>query len=190
MKTSAMACIQVAVAVPVSGSFTYAVTPELRDRVRVGCRVMVPFHNRRVVGFVLEEADPSADMELKHVLEVLDDIPLFPPRMVPFFRWLSEYYLHPLGMVIAAALPPGLGPMTRKSAVLTEEGERALQLLPADAEERLRLAWIKKHPGHRLPWPPARLRTLHKAGWVDLRDHVAAPAGGPPKRRFIRARSH
>lgn len=190
MKTPALTCVEVAVAVPVSGSFTYAVPPELRDRAHVGCRVMVPFHNRRVVGFVLEEAPPPGQKELKRVLEILDEIPLFPPGMVPFFRWLSKYYLHPLGMVISAALPPGLGPMTRKSAVLTEEGKRALQLLPADAEEHLRLLWVKEHPGRRLPWPPERLRRLEKAGWVELHDHVSAPASDPPKRRFIRARSH
>jgi primosomal protein N' (replication factor Y) len=100
--------IQVAVALPISGTFTYTATGELIEKIAVGKRALVPFSRREVTGYILRII-PSENREgVKDIITVIDAYPLFPPHMVQFFEWLSNYYLYPIGLVIKGALPTGL----------------------------------------------------------------------------------
>jgi primosomal protein N' (replication factor Y) len=100
--------VQVAVTVPVSGTFTYTVAGDLTKKVGVGKRVLISFSGRKVTGYVLRLIPPEDRTGLKDIIDVIDPYPLFPPNMVEFFEWLSSYYLYPIGLVIKAALPTGL----------------------------------------------------------------------------------
>jgi primosomal protein N' (replication factor Y) len=97
----------VAVAAPVPGPFSYLVPDALRERARVGMRLRVPFGRRSAVGYLIALEEGEGD-GLKAIAEVLDEAPLFPAELVPFYRRAADYYLHPLGEVIRAALPAGL----------------------------------------------------------------------------------
>ncbi len=101
-------CIEVAVALPVHGTFTYTLPQDLAAEAVPGMRVLVPFGNRRVTGYVLGPGHESTEFKAKSIHEVMDGAPLFPPAMIQLFRWVSDYYIHPLGEVIKAALPKGL----------------------------------------------------------------------------------
>jgi primosomal protein N' (replication factor Y) len=79
-------------------------------RIQPGSRVRVPFGRQRLVGVVMEVADSSdlpAD-RLKPILEVLDRQPILDPAALGLLRWAAEYYHHPLGEVISAAMPKAL----------------------------------------------------------------------------------
>jgi primosomal protein N' (replication factor Y) len=100
--------LEVAVALPVHGTFTYLAPGHLEPLAVVGRRVLIPFGNRRVTGYVLGNAEIQEDREIKDILDVMDDGPLFTPDLVSFFRWTAAYYHHPIGEVIRSALPGGL----------------------------------------------------------------------------------
>ncbi len=100
--------VQVAVAIPVSGTFTYTVTGDLIKRAGVGKRVLIPFSGRKVTGYILRIIPPKDRKGLKDIINISDPYPLFPPNMVEFFEWLSSYYLYPIGLIIKTALPTGL----------------------------------------------------------------------------------
>ena len=100
--------VQVAVALPVSGTFTYTVTGDLINKTGVGKRVLVSFSGRKVTGYILRIITSENRKRLKDVINILDPYPLFPPNMVEFFEWLSNYYRYPIGLVIRGALPTGL----------------------------------------------------------------------------------
>ena len=53
-------------------------------------------------------AAESPSTEIKAILDVLDTERLFTEDMIPFFRWIADYYIYPLGEVIKGALPGGL----------------------------------------------------------------------------------
>lgn len=75
----------------------------------VGCRVLVPLGRRLVTGYVLGPSPPlDPKTKIRPISSILDSQPLFPATMVPFFRWITEYYHYPLGEVIRGALPAGL----------------------------------------------------------------------------------
>jgi primosomal protein N' (replication factor Y) len=121
------AYIEVAVALPVYKTFTYSVPEALWPFITAGKRVLVPFGRRRVTGYILGTSSDINSGEIKHLLDVLDEKPLFPQSMIPFFQWISDYYKYPIGNVIKNGLPGGLTLYDYASIVLTDEGKRTLK---------------------------------------------------------------
>ena len=120
-----LATIEVAVALPVHNTFTYSVAQDLTSLVSTGKRVLVPFGRRRLTGFVLGASPPNPQLDVKPVLDILDDAPLFPESMIAFFRWIADYYIHPIGEVIKCALPGGLNVYDFATVSITAGGLRA-----------------------------------------------------------------
>jgi primosomal protein N' (replication factor Y) len=94
-------------------------SPRLAD---VGTRVRVPFGRQRLVGVVCAHAATSelSRDKLKRILVVLDDEPVIDARVMELLEWASQYYHHPLGEVIAAALPK----LAREGAAARASTER------------------------------------------------------------------
>ena len=76
----------------------------------LGARVSAPLGKGRRTGFVLEYLDGSdvPTERLRPVLDVLDAEPLWDPVTLEVLRWAANYYCHPLGQVLAYALPQQL----------------------------------------------------------------------------------
>jgi primosomal protein N' (replication factor Y) len=114
--------LEVAVAAPIHQTLTYAPPPDAATLLP-GQRLLVPLGNRQVTGYLLGFAEaPPEGTTAKAASEVLDQAPLFPANMIPFFRWISRYYHHPLGEVIKTALPGGLTRQSKRQLVLAEAG--------------------------------------------------------------------
>ena len=98
--------LRVAVNVPLSRLFDY-LAPAGGPLPAAGCRVVVPFGRRRLVGLVLEVVGESElpVSKLKRIVEVLDPRPLLGTAELRLLRFTSDYYHHPIGEVVAAALP-------------------------------------------------------------------------------------
>ncbi len=106
--------LKVAVNVPLSREFDY-LPPQWgqspfgqkgSDPI-VGRRVRVPFGRREQIGVVLgytEQTDVPVE-KLKRCTEVLDDEALLSEADLWLIRFVSEYYHHPIGEVVAASLP-------------------------------------------------------------------------------------
>lgn len=77
----------------------------------VGQRVRVPFGkgNRKTVAFITAVGEASTAHSLKSVAEVLDAESPFDANLWELGRWISRYYLTPLGMVLAAMIPSAVG---------------------------------------------------------------------------------
>lgn len=98
--------LKVAVNVPLSREFDYL--PPVDGPVPdPGCRVAVQFGPRRQVGLVLAHASESdlAPGKLRRCSAVLDESPLLSDAELRLIRFTSNYYHHPIGEVVAAALP-------------------------------------------------------------------------------------
>lgn len=112
--------ITVAVPLPLDTQYSYAV-PEQFGPVSIGMRVLVPFGRRTVTGYITGFSDTSPG-GLKEAISLLDREPLFTPAELEFFRWTAEYYLHPLGEVIKAALPSGINITGKKRLITLPDG--------------------------------------------------------------------
>lgn len=98
--------LKIAVNVPLSRQFDY-LPPCDAPAPEPGCRVLVPFGRQRPVGLVLAHADRSKlpSEKIRRVLTVLDEAPLLSDADLWLVSLASDYYHHPVGEVVAAALP-------------------------------------------------------------------------------------
>ena len=103
-----------------------------------GMRVRVPFGRQRLIGVAMEMATGSElpEERLKPVLERLDAQPIFDRAALALLGWAADYYHHPIGEVLTAALPKAL----RLGASVHAAEER--WLLTAAGRE----AWAKGEP--------------------------------------------
>src|SRR5437764_14430157 len=114
---------EVALPVAVHGTFTYAIPPALRDAVRLGSRVEVPFGPKRNTGFVVALSDAApVGSRIKPIHAVLDDDePALLPGIIELCRWAAEYYITPLGEMLRVALPANMSARGRRELVLVAD---------------------------------------------------------------------
>jgi primosomal protein N' (replication factor Y) len=191
------AFIEVAVSLPVFNTFTYEVPELLRPSAAVGKRVLAPFKSIQVTGYILEVLQTTDQTGTKEILDILDDIPMFPPAMVPFFAWISDYYRCPIGEVIKGALPGGLNVTRVETVSMTDKGRSVLSdpgLKPLDRavlealEERgpLRLRTLYKQCKEELS--PRGLAALERAGWITRKREFKPGRVRPKMERYIMAK--
>jgi primosomal protein N' (replication factor Y) len=195
------AVLRVAVPAPLRRCFDYAI-PDTTFALCRGMRVRVPFGRREIVGFLIDIADQSVIKRerLKTVLRVLDSEPVLPEELLSLLQWAADYYHHPLGEVIKAALPVNLrqGRDLDVGAVRVWQCTDAGKLLAAGALDR---APLQRRVLAALLETPAGLdavaltrvthgwrsavRSLVAKGWVQVQQRAAAepehakPVPGP-----------
>ncbi len=121
--------VEVAVGLPVFKTFHYLIPEKMRDSLQIGMRVLVPFRGRKVTGFsidLLEQPPKGVEEKIREVEDLLDEAPLIDPQMLRFYRWISDYYLYPLGDAIKTGLPPGLQLKSELILSLTQNGMESL----------------------------------------------------------------
>lgn len=128
--------LEVAVPTPLPRTFTYlAASP-----IAAGTRVLVPFGRRRLVGVAMGPPDPAvtrdSGIELKRVEAVIDDSPVYSPQVLEIAKWISSYYMHPLGEVLRTMLPAGAAKVVKESLAMTDAG-RLARKEASQAEGRL-----------------------------------------------------
>ena len=116
--TAAARLVEVALPLPLLRTFTYAVPERTRHPLLPGSRVVAPVRGKRVIGICVGESDGAQlrGKEAKALLDVPDATPALPPDLLAVCRWISEYYVAPLGLVCRAVLPAALGSATKPDA--------------------------------------------------------------------------
>ena len=116
--------------VPVHQVFTYRVPFELNEQLKFGIRVIVPFGKSKLLtGIVIDihERVPEA-YQAKFIEHVLDDYPIVTSKQFQFWKWISSYYMAPLGDVMNAALPANFKLSSESKVVLHPDFENDQQL--------------------------------------------------------------
>jgi primosomal protein N' (replication factor Y) (superfamily II helicase) len=98
--------VEVALPVPLFQTFVYSLDGEYEHEARIGSRVVVPFRKRQEIGIVVAlDAAPPARGIIKAVSAVPDAGPALDEGLLTLSRWISEYYVVPLGVVMRTVLP-------------------------------------------------------------------------------------
>lgn len=185
-----MQIVRVALDIPLSTVFDYFLAENLT--VVAGQRVVVPFGRKQVVGVVMEvgaNTELSAT-KIKEVVQILEDVAPMPEELLKLLRFCSDYYHHPIGMTVMAALPTRLRSQqpvalrqahtyalsqSGRSLILAEFPKRKvvqLRLLIALQTNSLSAAQIKMLS----PTAPAALKILIASGWVEVTTTVRSNA--------------
>jgi primosomal protein N' (replication factor Y) len=186
--------IRVALDTPLRRTFDY-----LRDADSpagmAGQRVRVPFGRREKIGFIvsIENQSEIDNAKLKRISSYIDHQPTFDPALLTLLRWAADYYHHPLGEVIATALPKLLregASLQERSFVwaITTAGRRALEAGEAKRapQQRALLERLARDeagvPEDELAdWPRWRdhARSLREREWAERREREHASALPP-----------
>jgi primosomal protein N' (replication factor Y) len=186
--------VRVAVNIPAFRTFSYAVPEPLRKDIAVGKRVLVPFGRKRLTGYLLEATSDAQVDQVKEIIDVLDEEPLFGEDDLNFFRWAADYYLYPLGKALAEILPGGINTRSQRWLSLAAAGDadaegdlsdnqrqivERLHAFPAGlAEERLKKELnLKKIAGE--------IRALETKGLVRVVDRVHRPVVALKTERMV-----
>lgn len=199
--------VRVALPVPLRGLFDYR-WPSALGVAAAGERVSVPFGRRTLTGLIVALRVPAtAGIEYKAVLRRLDEGRLAPEEWLASLQWAAGYYQHPLGEVIAAALPASLregGPakVARTTMLHLSDAGRAVLHDSKRRAQRLRegLAWLAEQPRPRVagrapaPFDAASLRRALAERWVlesglpaAARPAVEGPALSPAQQAALMA---
>jgi primosomal protein N' (replication factor Y) len=104
--------LRVAIPAPLYSLFDYLPPEDVEiNQISPGSRVKVPFGRGKRVGVVLDNqarCDPALLNKLKRSEALLDREPLLSGETLALLQWAADYYRHPPGEVICAALPARL----------------------------------------------------------------------------------
>jgi primosomal protein N' (replication factor Y) len=187
--------LQVALDTPLRRVFDYVPPPNYQGQKppALGVRVSVPFGRQRLIGILVGIASQSEVplAKLKAATKILDADPIYDPVTFDLLRWAAGYYHHPLGEVLAAALPAAMraGEPVRKSREewsLTSEGTQELAEPSSRRapKQRALLGWLEGR-GWTLAediaeeFESTQLKALAAKGWVQKRIVDAAAAESP-----------
>ncbi|HEX7060519.1 MAG TPA: primosomal protein N' [Woeseiaceae bacterium] len=198
------AVLNVAINAPLSRLFDYLPPRHGAPGASPGCRVLVPFGRRRLVGLVMGVA-ASSDVpaaKLKHALDVLDPAPLLDDSDLELLSFVSAYYHHPIGEVVAAALPAPLRhgnpllPLIREARLTASGAAVDLDTLTRKAPRQAALLAALRRAGgvatfaaldEAAPgWNRSR-KSLEEKGWIEISERqdvsavraVSARQAGP-----------
>lgn len=161
-----MIVVRVALPVPLRQHFDYLIATEQQPQ--VGCRVLVPFGNRKLVGIIWQVApqDQFNGAKLKAVLKLLDNTPVLPPLLCQLLSFAAEYYHYPLGEVLISALPA----LLREGRDLTDYQPKAYRLTAAGRQ--LEPTALKRAAKQQALWQALQLHQLTES--VLLQQHSRA----------------
>jgi len=126
---------EIALPLPLRQTFLYRVPEHLDGEVKPGVQVQVPFRGATKRGFVVALAAESAREEVRDLIG-LTGAPPISPHLMALARWIAEYYLAPLGEVLAATLPGGLEGFAKSRA---RRGAEEDPVVPLPLPERFTL---------------------------------------------------
>ncbi|MBR5669429.1 MAG: DEAD/DEAH box helicase, partial [Spirochaetales bacterium] len=130
---------QVSVPVPLKSEFTYSFDSEAMD-VKPGVRVIVPFKQRKIQGYVISISDekPEGDFAIRNIQRVVDKEPLFDKKDYELAVWMEKFYFSSRGEILDTMIPGGKKDMNfggldadeaieRPDVTLSEEQENAVR---------------------------------------------------------------
>jgi primosomal protein N' (replication factor Y) len=167
-----------AIDTPLRRVFDYLPPAEGAGNLQPGQRAWLPFGRRRVMGLLLNTSTHSEvpQDKLRRVVEMIDDEPVLDTTLLGMLQWAADYYHHPIGEVVVAALPGNLRHGAPHSASelywqITEPGRQRVAKIPARATRTHGLLMLlhdgERHHDKSLAGHRTALLTLLRRGDVE-----------------------
>ncbi len=193
---------ELALPLPMRQTFTYRLTPNLQENVKMGARLLVPFGKRNLTGYVVElhqtldEALEIEESQIKDALELLDEDPLLTEEILRLTNWAADYYASSWGEVLKASLPAGMNVETEQIVRITSNGrDELLKVSTAKTAKVQLLKYLAEHEevsmrelGKEFGASTAQriIRDLAKQHWVTTFLRNLASKTKPKRRKAVR----
>ena len=129
--------VDIILPISLSNEFTYRVPFEMNDTVQLFTRVIVPFGKGKFYTGIVTKIHQEVPTlyQAKYIEHVLDDEPLIGLKQYQFWKWITQYYMAPIGDVMNAALPANFKLASETKVVLHPDFDE--QNTPLDDREFL-----------------------------------------------------
>ena len=71
-------------------TFTYLVPENLKEKIKVGIRVLIPFLNKKIEGIVLRVHNEDTQYKCKNIIDVVDEYPILNEEMIKLGDYISK----------------------------------------------------------------------------------------------------
>ncbi|MGD9519961.1 MAG: primosomal protein N' [Armatimonadota bacterium] len=182
-------------------TYTYLIPDALRDCVRTGVRVLVPFGPRQVSGYVVGLTPTAPPVRLRPITRVLEDAPVAEDLTVSMAEWIATQWRAPVAECLRLFRTPGGQQKTEERFRLVCEDLGKLARAPRQLAIAQALAELGGETTIRplirrlrqSTWPNATasrvrsvLRALREAKIVRVEQGVRAPSVRPLERKQVR----
>src|SRR5690349_15294400 len=99
---------EVALPLPIDRAFTYGVPPHLRESLRIGHRVRVPFRTKALSGFVVGFPARPPAFEIRDIQSIAEPEPMLDEKLLELGRWIADTWLCSWGQALNAMIPGGV----------------------------------------------------------------------------------
>lgn len=89
-------------------TFTYLVPDNLKDKIKIGIRVLVPFGRQQLEGFIVNINNKELDYKLKEIIDIIDLKPVLTNEMLELGKYISNKTLCNLISAYQTMLPRAL----------------------------------------------------------------------------------
>ena len=87
--------------------YHYSIPETLKDQIKIGHQVLVPFGKRDEVGYVVGFVEKAEVPRVKDVLEITSTNPLFSEQAVELAKWIADHYSSFRITALRLVMPPG-----------------------------------------------------------------------------------
>ena len=108
----------VAIPTGVDKTFTYLIPDPLVPSARAGVRVLVPFGKKTVVGIIVALPERTTVPNVRPIVDVIDASPVLQDHLLQLCSWMAGYYMAPMGDIVRAAMPAGLGQTSKRLSLI------------------------------------------------------------------------
>ena len=110
-------------------TFTYSVPKEHASKIHVGSRVYVPFRNKIIQGVVVNIKNTNSFQgPIKKITRLVDNVNIITPSLWKLIKWVSNYYMTPIGKVANSVVPKSLSTNYRTQLEKYVEARKGINL--------------------------------------------------------------
>ncbi|MGB9893925.1 MAG: replication restart helicase PriA, partial [Candidatus Saccharicenans sp.] len=154
---------------------------------KIGARVIAPLGKRKLIGYVLEikELEEAPEFEVKKILQILDDHPVFSESFLGFVLELARRNLTAPGLFLEMAKSPEAKEKFEVKIGLTEKGKEELknEILKGKKREVLKLlagrklspVYLRRKSG--IKGLDRVLKLLTKEGLIEVQEQLLIRKG-------------
>lgn len=96
----------------------------------IGCRVLVKLQNKLITGIIVNTDFENHSFEISPIIKLIDSKAIMPKSLLKLCKWLGNYYISELGIVIFTALPSSFLNQTNTIVNKLDIKERDVKLTP------------------------------------------------------------
>lgn len=113
--------VNVALNLPIDSLFTYKVPQHYINSAEIGKRVLINFGKKTVSGIIVEIADFTLLKKVREIKTVIDEHRIITDELIEFCKWISEYYITPVGEVLFSSIPRNINIKSDTFYFITED---------------------------------------------------------------------